>query len=470
MSNQSGASPLVTQNQTRAAALQGFIYALTITGHLFALSWFLGVEFSEPYQLLALLSATFSFLIFRRYDLAAPWNMGRHGSIGTRLMYSWGILVGFLLFIGYLSQYSLFFSRLLLLLWILTTPLVLLVLHFLVREVISRFLPHLSLRRSAVIVFINDSARALATNLRKSPFYELVGFFDDREPDRVGGALENVTFLGKARNVAQYVRDHDIQVVFVVLPDGAVKRAIAVLDELGDTTASVYYVPDFFVFNLMQAQVGEVEGIPVLQVAETPLYGVDGILKQMFDVGFSFFALLLLAIPLLLIALAVKLDSPGPVLFKQKRYGLNGKRFWVYKFRSMRVNAPNADSRQASRDDDRITRVGRFIRRTSLDELPQFWNVLRGDMSVVGPRPHTVAHNEHYRKEVKRYMVRHKVKPGVTGWAQVNGLRGETAQVERMEERIRFDLEYIKNWSPLMDIKIICMTVLMMLKGDKNAF
>lgn len=460
----------MTQNQTRAAALQGFIYAIAITGHFFVLSRILSIEFSEPYQLLTLLAATFSFLSFRRFDLAAPWNFGRRGSIGTRMMYAWAMLVGFLLFVGYIAQYSGYFSRLLLLLWIVTTPLVLLLLHFIVREVISRYMPHLSLRRSAVIVFINDSARALATNLKKSPFYELVGYFDDREPDRVGGGLEDVTFLGKARNVAQYVRDQDVQVVFVVLPDGAVKRAIAVLDELGDTTASVYYVPDFFVFSLMQAQVGEVEGIPVLQVAETPLYGVDGILKQIFDFGFSLFAMLMLTIPLLLIALAVKLDSPGPVFFKQKRYGLNGKRFWVYKFRSMRVNAPGADSKQATRDDDRITRVGRFIRRTSLDELPQFWNVLKGEMSVVGPRPHTVAHNEHYRKEVKRYMVRHKVKPGVTGWAQVNGLRGETAQIERMEERIRFDLEYIKSWSPLMDMKIILMTVLMMVRGDKNAF
>ena len=210
--------------------------------------------------------------------------------------------------------------------------------------------------------------------------------------------------------------------------------------------------------------------MPVLQVAESPFYGVDGLLKQLFDIVFSIFAVIAISPILIGVAIAVKLSSPGPVLFKQKRYGLNGKRFWVYKFRSMKMNAPDSGTRQATKDDDRITRVGRFIRKTSLDELPQFFNVIKGEMSVVGPRPHTVAHNEHYRKEVRRYMLRHKVKPGVTGWAQVNGLRGETANIERMEERIAYDLEYIRNWSPWLDLKIIFLTVWTIARGDENAY
>jgi putative colanic acid biosynthesis UDP-glucose lipid carrier transferase len=187
-------------------------------------------------------------------------------------------------------------------------------------------------------------------------------------------------------------------------------------------------------------------------------------------VVFSIFALIAISPIMIGIALAVKLTSPGPILFKQKRYGLNGARYWVYKFRSMYVgDDASRQLQQATRGDPRITPVGRFIRRTSLDELPQFFNVIKGEMSVVGPRPHSVAHNELYRKEIKRYMVRHKVKPGVTGWAQVNGLRGDTAQIERMEERIRFDLEYIRNWSPGLDMKIIIKTVTMVFNDD-NAY
>jgi putative colanic acid biosysnthesis UDP-glucose lipid carrier transferase len=209
----------------------------------------------------------------------------------------------------------------------------------------------------------------------------------------------------------------------------------------------------------------------VLEVAETPFYGADGMLKQLFDFAFALGVLVMLSPLLLTIAIIIKLTSPGPIIFKQKRYGLNGQRFWVYKFRSMYTGAinPNSDAQQASRDDPRVTPIGRFIRRTSIDELPQFVNVLKGEMSVVGPRPHTVAHNEYYRKAVKRYMVRHKVKPGLTGWAQVHGLRGETAQLERMEERIRYDLEYIKNWSPMLDLRIVFMTVMMIFR-DRNAY
>ena len=224
-------------------------------------------------------------------------------------------------------------------------------------------------------------------------------------------------------------------------------------------------MPDFFVFSMLKAKIGEFEGVPVLHLAETPFYGVDGLLKRVFDIVFGIAALIALTPVLIGIAIAVKRSSPGPALFKQVRYGLNGKRFEVYKFRSMVVNN-DADTRQASRHDNRITKVGAFIRKTSLDELPQFWNVVKGDMSVVGPRPHPVALNENSRKEVKRYMLRHKVKPGVTGWAQVNGLRGETANIELMEERIRFDLEYIRNWSPWFDIKIIVRTVVLVFRDD----
>jgi len=461
---------VIATETSRAAPIQGSIFAAIIGGYLYALTLLFQVEFDQPYQVLALTAVLLGFLMFRRFDITRDWNLSSPGSNGGHILLQWAWMAGILLLLGFISKSSTYFSRELLLVWLITTPAVLFIGHIVTRLLFHTLLPQSANRRSAVIIFANESARVLSGKLQNSSVYQVCGYFEDREEERTGGGIPGVPFLGKARVAAQYVRDHDIQVVFVVLPDAGARRALNILDEFGDTTASLYYVPDFFVFSLLKAQLGEVEGVPVLQVAETPFYGVDGLLKQVFDFFFALAAIIALIPVFVGVGIAVKLSSPGPMFFKQKRYGLNGKRFWVYKFRSMRVNAPDADKRQATKDDDRITPVGRFIRKTSLDELPQFMNVIKGEMSGVGPRPHTVGQKEHYRREVKQYMMRHKVKPGVTGWAQVNGLRGETANIERMEERIRFDLEYIRNWSPVMDLKIILMTVLMMVKGDKNAY
>jgi putative colanic acid biosysnthesis UDP-glucose lipid carrier transferase len=209
--------------------------------------------------------------------------------------------------------------------------------------------------------------------------------------------------------------------------------------------------------------------VPVLRVAETPLFGVDGLYKHVFDFLAALAGLILLSPLMLLTAAAVRLDSPGPVIYRQRRYGLNGQEFCVYKFRTMRISDPDDRIVQVSREDPRVTRIGRFLRRTSLDELPQLWNVLRGDMSLVGPRPHAVQHNEFYRKAVKHYMLRHKVKPGLTGWAQINGLRGRTDELANMEARVRYDLDYIRRWSPWFDIKIMLKTLSIIVR-DNNAY
>ncbi|MGE5467691.1 MAG: exopolysaccharide biosynthesis polyprenyl glycosylphosphotransferase, partial [Ignavibacteria bacterium] len=202
-----------------------------------------------------------------------------------------------------------------------------------------------------------------------------------------------------------------------------------------------------------------VAGIPVLAVCETPFYGVNRLLKRASDLALAGAILLLVGPLMLAIALAIKRTSPGPALFKQRRYGLDGAEIVVYKFRTMTVCEDGAEIRQATRDDPRITPLGAFLRRTSLDELPQFINVLQGRMSVVGPRPHAVAHNEMYRKLISGYMLRHKVKPGITGWAQVNGHRGETATLDRMQARLDFDLAYLRHWSLRLDLEIVVKTV-----------
>lgn len=247
-------------------------------------------------------------------------------------------------------------------------------------------------------------------------------------------------------------------------------RIIKLLDELKDTTTSIYFLPDVFLTDLIQGRMGQVDGIPVVAVCETPFTGIDGIIKRLADIGFSALMIILLSPLLIAISIAVKLTSPGPVIFKQRRYGLDGKDILIYKFRSM-TTCDNGDKIvQATKQDSRITPLGKFLRKTSLDELPQFFNVLQGRMSIVGPRPHAVAHNELYRKLIKGYMIRHKVKPGITGWAQVNGLRGETDTLDKMQARIEHDIDYLRNWSPRLDVYILFKTVWVLAKGQDGAY
>jgi putative colanic acid biosynthesis UDP-glucose lipid carrier transferase len=224
---------------------------------------------------------------------------------------------------------------------------------------------------------------------------------------------------------------------------------------------SVYIVPDMFLFSMFHGKWVQVGQVPAVSVFETPFYGIDGWLKRCEDIVIASLVLLLMALPMSLIAVAIKLTSSGPVIFKQRRYGLDGKVFHIWKFRTMTVREDHSEAlKQAQRNDSRVTRLGGFLRRSSLDELPQFFNVLAGTMSVVGPRPHATAHNERYRKMIQGYMVRHKVRPGITGWAQANGWRGETDTLDKMEARVEHDLWYIRNWSVLLDLKIIIHTAL----------
>jgi Undecaprenyl-phosphate glucose phosphotransferase len=269
--------------------------------------------------------------------------------------------------------------------------------------------------------------------------------------------------------VASYVRKNNIQMVFISLPMATQPRICKLLDDLHDTTASIYFLPDVYIFDMMQARFDNVGGVPVVAICESPFSGVDTVVKNFSDFVLALLILILILPLMLCIALIIKLTSPGPVIFRQNRYGLNGEKITVYKFRSMTVCEDGSDITQAQKDDKRTTKVGAFLRRTSLDELPQFINVLQGRMSIVGPRPHAVAHNEMYRKLIRGYMLRHKVKPGITGWAQVNGFRGETEELDKMKARIECDLHYLQNWTIWLDLWIILRTVWVVLRRD-NAY
>jgi putative colanic acid biosynthesis UDP-glucose lipid carrier transferase len=266
-----------------------------------------------------------------------------------------------------------------------------------------------------------------------------------------------------------YVKTHRVDLIYLTLPLASQPRILNLLEDLRDTTASIYFTPDIFLFDLIQARMDAIGGMPVLAVCETPFYGLNGMIKRVSDIAIALSALVLILPVMIAIAIGIKLSSPGPVLFTQRRYGLDGREIIVYKFRTMTVLEDGAVVRQATRDDDRVTPLGAFLRKYSLDELPQFVNVLQGRMSVVGPRPHAVAHNETYRKLIRGYMIRHKVKPGITGWAQVNGLRGETDTLEKMRARIEYDLEYLRSWSLQLDLQIVLKTILVVLR-TQNAY
>jgi putative colanic acid biosysnthesis UDP-glucose lipid carrier transferase len=323
--------------------------------------------------------------------------------------------------------------------------------------------------RRAVIIGANQLGLLLQERIQAQPLLriELLGFFEDAE--LIGSAHGKESLIGRIADVPEFVRKNGVNVVYVTMPISPRPGTFQLLDALRDTVASVYFVPDLHALNIIQARVDVVHGMPMFAVYESPFFGVRSMAKRVSDIALSL-AILICAAPVFLaVAIGVKRTSRGPIIFRQRRYGLDGREIMIYKFRSMTVTEDGASSyTQVTREDSRVTPFGAFIRRTSLDELPQLINVLEGSMSIVGPRPHAVAVNEHYRSLIPSYMFRHKVKPGITGWAQVNGYRGGD-DLYTMTKRIEFDLDYLKNWSIWFDLQIIVRTI-WVLWGDRHAF
>lgn len=281
------------------------------------------------------------------------------------------------------------------------------------------------------------------------------GIYDDKPQIEYG----NVPYGGSLSTLIAQARAGEIDRIYIALSMKDEQIIKDLVSKLTDTTCSVLLIPDVFTFNILQSRTEEINGVPVVPLFDTPLSGINMLFKRLEDIVVSSIILVLISPVLIGIAFAVKFSSPGPIIFRQIRYGMDGKPIKVWKFRSMTVMENDDKVIQATKNDVRVTKVGRFLRSTSLDELPQFFNVLFGQMSVVGPRPHAVSHNEQYRSLIQGYMLRHKVKPGITGLAQINGWRGETDTLEKMEKRIEYDLLYIRGWSIWLDLKIIFLTI-----------
>jgi putative colanic acid biosysnthesis UDP-glucose lipid carrier transferase len=381
----------------------------------------------------------------------------------------WALLMLFLYALLDVSSLGHYFSRPVLITWALLTPVALWIGEMTAHHMLDR----VSLgRRVRKAVIVGASSRAVqldaTLNAKWTLSIQVAGFFDNREASRIPAECTE-RMLGNLRDVAPYVTSEGVDIVYIALPMSPQPRVIELLNSLRDSTASIYFVPDLSVFDLVQPRFDLVDGIPVIAVCESPFYGVRGMAKRLSDVIISSAALVLLAPVFALVALGVRASSPGPIIYRQKRYGLDGKEIVVYKFRSLSVVEDGATSyTQVARNDSRVTPFGAFIRKTSLDEIPQLFNVFLGDMSIVGPRPHAVAVNENYRRQIPGYMVRHKVKPGITGWAQVNGFRGGD-DLHSMTMRINYDLEYLRHWSLGFDLIIVLKTAVMVWK-DRHAY
>lgn len=427
------------------------------------------VRFTEEYVFLAIITALLCWIAISNQQTQREELYAGGRAIASQTLLAWLGIAAILLLIGYATKTSDVFSRRALFVWLLATPPILVAASVGLRQWLRIVLASSSNTRSAVVVGVNKMSVDLARTLceRRELGFRFECFFDDRT--ELGLALEaGFDVRGDIAEVRQYVNDHHIGVVFIALPVES-ERTQTILDDLRDTTSSVYLIPDISIFNLIQARSDDICGIPVIALCESPFQGVRGVVKRTTDIVFTSLLLMLAAPVMIAIAAAVKATSPGRVIFSQDRYGLDGEKIVIYKFRTMTVCENGGRIAQATRDDPRVTGVGRFLRRTSLDELPQLINVLQGRMSLVGPRPHAIAHNEQYRKLISGYMVRHKVAPGITGLAQINGCRGETRSVEDMRRRIEYDLEYLRQWCWLLDVKIMLNTCALLVR-DRHAY
>ncbi len=451
--------------------LQGLAPAVLLPATLYFIAMLMGVPFDQPLQLLAAISGVLSFVALEpksddMLDLDSSVSV-----VVAEVVLRLALTMGLLYFLGIITGHRGEFTHELMFTWAAVSTILTCICEAALLAVMRWIVLSQQNERSAVIVGVNPGSLLLAAKLRQHPEYctSIRGFFDDRSAERLE-ETGDLPILGGLSDLVAYTAKEGVEVIFVALPLRHIQRVMQLLDHLRDSTMSIYYMPDVYVFDLIQARSGDIGGVPIIAMCETPFFGYRGVLKRLTDLLFTLCILVPFLPVMLLIGLAIRLTSRGPALFKQRRYGLDGKEIVVYKFRSMLVAEDGDQVTQAQKNDSRVTPLGRFLRKSSLDELPQLINVLQGSMSLVGPRPHAVAHNEMYRQLIKGYMMRHKVLPGITGLAQVSGCRGETVELEQMQARVNYDLDYLRQWSPLLDLQILLKTAVQMIRGDKKAY
>jgi putative colanic acid biosynthesis UDP-glucose lipid carrier transferase len=452
--------------QSILSLFTGLVFAAAIAATLMGLVALHDRTRFQDFANATFISLLAGFVVFSRLELVS-W--ADRIDIVSSIVVRWFFVFLLVILGGYFSMSVEQLSRRVMIWWLILTPGVLSLLAVGLQMLAIHIYATGNRRRKAVFLRFHEAAGVLAKRMQYEPLLGVdpIGYFDTR-PDNDDDAPP-LQWLGDIGDAVRFVKTNQVDIVFLGLDMAESPAVRELMEALQDSTVSIYFIPDSKLFGVPGVQVTEMVGVPLLVVAETPFLGISHAIKRLTDIVISSGLLIALSPVLIGVAIAVKLSSPGPIVFRQKRYGVGGKEIDVYKFRSMRVEPPSDQVKQATQNDNRITRVGKFIRKSSLDELPQFVNVLQGSMSIVGPRPHAVQHNELYRKLIPGYMLRHKVKPGITGWAQVNGLRGETETIDKMRRRIQYDLVYISHWSVSFDIRIILRTALLVFK-DTNAY
>ncbi|RKZ93929.1 MAG: undecaprenyl-phosphate glucose phosphotransferase [Gammaproteobacteria bacterium] len=428
----------------------------------------------QPIYIWALLLSTLLFNFFAEsQDAYRSWRGTYLRDEIAAVLFAWVTAIFILVMADLIVVKQHMYSDPFIAIWIILTPIELISWHAIVRMILGMLRSQGFNTRRVAIIGANVLGERLQRSFEDTEWsgFRFIGFYDDRSGESPDRRLnkDTINVVGKIEQLIKDCKAGIVDAVYITLALSAEKRIKMITEELADTTVSVYLVPDLFTFNLLNSRWVDFQGVTAISIYETPFAGINSLIKRFEDIILSIMILCLIAIPMFFIAIGVKLTSKGPVFFKQTRYGMDGEKIKVWKFRSMMVTEDGEQVTQATQGDSRITLFGAFLRKTSLDELPQFFNSLGGSMSIVGPRPHAVAHNEEYRSQIQGYMLRHKVKPGITGLAQINGFRGETDTLDKMAGRVRYDLQYIQTWSLLLDLRIIALTVVTGFR-DKNAY
>lgn len=463
---------MLKENASLLELLQRLLDPLLVVAAGVALFAFQFDNLDFPRNYILVLGGVFllCLLVFPFFDI---YRFQRGASLWVEvqnLASAWGMVIAVLVIGLFATKVGTEFSRLWVGRWAVAGFLALIAFRIAIRGGLRLLRRHGFNLRFVAIAGAGDLGRDVARRLAASPWtgLKVVGLYDD-DPRVQRQELEGVPVRGGLHRLPHDVAELGIDQVWIALPLQHGKQVSALVKHLSRLPVQVTFVPDIYGFQLLNHSIGEVAGFPIIHLMKSPLSGAKGVVKEIEDRILASLILLAASPLMLLIILGIKLTSPGPVFFRQLRGGLQGERIWVWKFRTMKHQAePPSDVLQAMPGDTRVTALGALLRRTSMDELPQFFNVLKGDMSIVGPRPHAVEHDEFYRRQIDAYMLRHHVKPGITGWAQINGWRGETGEILKMEMRIKHDLYYINNWSLWFDLRIIFMTVFMIFI-DKNA-
>jgi putative colanic acid biosynthesis UDP-glucose lipid carrier transferase len=419
------------------------------------------IEAAPIHTILLYFCCALAFLLFPQLEVYTSWRGRSIPAMFLRLAGAWGLVLLAGVLFSFLIHHVGSLSRLWVSYWFLSGILLLVASRAVVHTTLGYMRKKGLNTKRVIVVGYGSIGQEMHRRAMQNDWYGYEVKAIHADPQELLHLRDaSIKQLSQLDDIPCFAATNDIDEIWITLPMSASQELRQLQRLLRNALVDIRWIPDTLSMQMLSCRMVDFMGFPTVDLNTPVSSGLGGVVKELFDRTFAFAALILLMPLFVVIAIMIKLSSPGPVFFRQPRLGLNGHRFNVYKFRSMRMHQENGIVKQATQNDPRVTKIGHFLRRTSLDELPQFINVLKGEMSVVGPRPHALQHNEMYKDLLELYMLRHRVKPGITGWAQIHGYRGETDTVDKMAKRVQFDLHYIQNWSLWMDLKIIAWTAL----------